>query len=114
MPIQQGQVATHPKSGRPIYPRNEAVRRERAPNDLVFRVDMKMNKPEIKNYLSSIYGLEVERVNTQIVLGKTKRNRRTNHRNKRADYKLAYVTLPEGQHFEFPSKELLFELETDE
>eukprot|EP00045_Choanoeca_perplexa_P000810 m.16215 g.16215 ORF g.16215 m.16215 type:complete len:162 (+) comp10560_c0_seq4:133-618(+) len=88
-------------------------RRERAPNDIVFRVDMKMNKPEIKDYLESIYGIDVRGVRTQIVLGKTKLNRRKNIKNKRSDYKLAYVTLPEDQHFPFPDREVLFDEEVE-
>jgi ribosomal protein L23 len=30
---------------------------------------LRMNKPEIKDYLESIYGIDVEGVRTQIVLG---------------------------------------------
>eukprot|EP00055_Hartaetosiga_balthica_P015865 m.97007 g.97007 ORF g.97007 m.97007 type:complete len:114 (-) comp8979_c2_seq1:353-694(-) len=66
----------------------------------LFRVNLKMNKFEIKDYLQSIYGVPVESVNTKIVLGKTKVDRRSAKKKKRPDYKLAYVTLFED--FEFP------------
>eukprot|EP00730_Choanoeca_flexa_P011800 TRINITY_DN2812_c0_g1_i1.p1 TRINITY_DN2812_c0_g1~~TRINITY_DN2812_c0_g1_i1.p1 ORF type:complete len:163 (+),score=15.79 TRINITY_DN2812_c0_g1_i1:118-606(+) len=88
-------------------------RTERQPNDVVFRVDMKMNKPEIKDYLQAIYGIEVKDVRTQIVLGQRKLNRRKNIVNKRSDYKLAYVSLPENQYFPFPDREVLFEETSD-
>ena len=40
-----------------------------ADNVVVFHVDMKFSKFEIKNYLEQIYGLKVARVNTMIALG---------------------------------------------
>ena len=40
-----------------------------AENVVMFHVDMKFSKFEIKNYLEQIYGLKVAKVNTMIKLG---------------------------------------------
>ena len=39
---------------------------------LTFKTDPKMTKPEIKQYLEKIYGLNVERLNTLVRMGKIK------------------------------------------
>ena len=39
---------------------------------LAFQTDPAMSKPEIKQYLEKIYGLEIETVNTLIRMGKIK------------------------------------------
>eukprot|EP01147_Barroeca_monosierra_P005181 gene5181-7025_t len=70
------------------------------PNVAMFRVATNVNKFEIKSYLQSIYNVDVEKVHTKIVLGKTKVDRRTRKKTKRKDYKLAYVHLM--QPFQFP------------
>ena len=60
----------------------------------VFEVDVKANKVEIKNALEQIFkGIKIESVNTLRVLGKIKRQGRTQGR--RPEVKKAYVTLTE-------------------
>lgn len=67
--------------------------RERDPNRLqyVFKVPPKMTKPEIKEYLQKIYGMDVKKVNTTNYEGKWKR--RNNILHKRPAYKKAIVSL---------------------
>lgn len=62
-----------------------------APNNFVFRVDPKMTKPEIKQYLERIYGVNVQRVATVNYEGKVRRSGQ--HRFKLNDYKKVYVRL---------------------
>lgn len=60
----------------------------------VFKVDMKATKEQIKRAVETMFGdtsVEVLRVNTLVVKGKTKRFGRIT--GKRNDYKKAYVTL---------------------
>ena len=56
-----------------------------------------MNKLEIREYLTKIYDLPVESVNTAIFLGKRKRilTQRKMEVYKRSDHKTAYVTFKE-------------------
>ena len=67
-----------------------------------FVVDPKSTKDEIKKAIEDFYGVEVESVNTMIVRGKAKRNRRTGqisgYTNK---YKKAIITLKEGFNIDF-------------
>ncbi|RMX41918.1 hypothetical protein pdam_00006635 [Pocillopora damicornis] len=77
--------------------------RELPENTVQFHVPMDMSKLDIKNYLTSIYKLDVARVNTRIQHGKTKAlliNRKITKR-KYPDYKVAYVVLASGT-FKFP------------
>ena len=61
----------------------------------VFEVDIKANKVEIKNALEEIFkDIKVKSVNTLRVLGKMKRQGRTQGR--RPEVKKAYVTLTEN------------------
>ena len=41
-------------------------------NTLAFKTDTKMTKPEIKQYIEKLYGLEVTKVNTLIRMGRIK------------------------------------------
>ena len=41
------------------------------PNDVVFKVDPKFTKHDIKEYLTKIYGLNVQKVNTMNYEGKS-------------------------------------------
>jgi len=67
-----------------------------------FVVDHKASKDEIKSAVETFYSVEVESVNTMIVRGKAKRNRRTGqisgYTNK---YKKAIITLKEGHSIDF-------------
>jgi len=63
-----------------------------------FRVPLKYNKPQIKNYLEQIYGVKILNVRTMILLKKPRRIGSTSVRRK--DIKKAYVRVEGG--FEFP------------
>lgn len=69
-------------------------------NDVyVFQVGISSNKLEIKDAVQRFFGVEVDRVRTLVVRGKTKRFGR--HQGRRSDWKKAYVTLREGQSINF-------------
>lgn len=61
----------------------------------IFWVDKRANKIEIKRAVEKIYNVKVERVNSSMVKGKTKRVR-WNQPGKTASWKKAVVTLKEG------------------
>jgi large subunit ribosomal protein L23 len=62
---------------------------------VVFKVDRRATKTEIKAAIERIFNVEVEAVRTVSYLGKKKRtNRSVGHR---AAFKKAYITLREGQ-----------------
>jgi len=61
----------------------------------VFKVDVNATKLEIKKAVETLFGVQVESVNTLNQKGKTKRFGRTVGR--RSDSKKAYVTLKAGQ-----------------
>lgn len=67
-----------------------------------FQVDRGANKIDIKRAIERKFGVEVERVHTINVKGKTKRmnTRRGLTRGKRSDWKKAIVTLREGHTIE--------------
>ncbi len=66
---------------------------------VMFRVDRRANKQEIKEAVESLFNVHVERVNTLNFEGKTRRlGKRTG---KRQDWKKAIVTLKEGESIEF-------------
>jgi len=60
-----------------------------------FEVAVDATKPQIKQAIERFYGVEVDRVRTAVVRGKTKRFGR--HFGKRRNWKKAFVTLAEGQ-----------------
>ena len=67
-----------------------------APARATFRVRPEMTKHEVKEYLAKIYGVEVDKVATQNVLGKRTRlvgARAVGHR-KELDWKRAIVSFP--------------------
>lgn len=64
-------------------------------NKIIFRVRMEATKPEIKKAVESLFKVDVTKVNTILVKGKTKRFRGMLGR--RSDYKKAIVTLKDGQ-----------------
>lgn len=65
-------------------------------NVYTFRVHPDATKPEIKDAVREIFGVEPIRVNTLNRKGKRKRNRRTFTYGRRPDTKRALVTLAEG------------------
>lgn len=68
-------------------------------NQLVFEVDSRANKSEIKKAVEKIFKVTVLAVRTQNRLGKRKRLGRFTGR--RRNWKKAFVTLREGDRVEF-------------
>jgi len=64
-------------------------------NKVIFRVSMDATKPAIKEAVERLFKVDVTKVNTIVVKGKTKRFR--GHLGRRSDYKKAVVTLKDGQ-----------------
>ena len=61
------------------------------------KVDTKASKPEIRDAVEAIWGVEVLKVNTLNRNGKRKRTRGTNRVGKRPNTKRAIVTLASGE-----------------
>ena len=66
---------------------------------IVFKVDISANKREIKKAVEMMFKVEVIKVTTSIVKGKTKRNRFGIY--KRSDYKKAFVSLSKDSEIQF-------------
>lgn len=64
-------------------------------NKVIFRVPLTATKPDIKEAVETLFKVDVTKVNTILVKGKTKRFRGMLGR--RSDYKKAIVTLADGQ-----------------
>ena len=64
-------------------------------NKIIFKVPLTATKPEIKEAVESLFKVDVTKVNTILVKGKTKRFRGVLGR--RSDFKKAVVTLKDGQ-----------------
>ena len=65
-----------------------------------FEVHPSASKPEIKDAVESIFGVDVIKVNTLNRKGKRMRNRRNNTWGRRPDRKRALVTLADGDSIE--------------
>ncbi|MPC23148.1 putative 39S ribosomal protein L23, mitochondrial [Portunus trituberculatus] len=72
-------------------------------NVVQFHVSMKMTKNDIKNYLEKIYNVPVEHIVTHVRMGNLSRTAMGGYVVKDDDYKVAYITLPKGEKFEFPN-----------
>ena len=71
-------------------------------NQCVFAVDLKANKQEITEAISTLFNVKVASVNTLVMPGKDKRfGRHVGHVGK---WKKAVVTLAEGQEIDFFDK----------
>jgi large subunit ribosomal protein L23 len=68
-------------------------------NQVVFRVDPRANKVEIRRAVEAVFSVKVTAVRTARHLGKVKRVGRNVGR--RPGWKKAYVTLAEGHHIDF-------------
>ena len=68
-------------------------------NTVVFQVDPRANKLQIKQALEALFQVKVLRINTLNVQGKKKRIR--GREGKKPDWKKAYVTLREGDSITF-------------
>ena len=66
---------------------------------IVFKVDLAANKREIKQAVEKLFKVEVLKVTTSIVKGKTKRNRFGVY--KKSNYKKAFVSISEESEIQF-------------
>ena len=71
-------------------------------NQVVYRVAIGANKPEIKAAIEGLFGVKVRHVNTLVQKGKTKRFK--GRPGQRSDVKKAYVLLAEGQSIDFSAR----------
>ena len=88
---------------RPILLTEKAARLREDENKVVFEVDQKANKIQIKSAVESIFGVTVTDVNTSIVRGKWRRMGRGYGKN--PNWKKAVVTLKEGDDIQFFDEE---------
>ena len=68
-------------------------------NQVVFRVDARANKVEIRHAIEQLFKVKVDKIRTARVLGKVRRVGR--HAGRRSTWKKAYVTLAEGNRIDF-------------
>tara|TARA_B100000965_G_scaffold388173_1_gene392433 strand:+ start:107 stop:403 length:297 start_codon:yes stop_codon:yes gene_type:complete len=66
---------------------------------VVFKVDLCANKREIKQAVEKLFNVEVLKVTTSVVKGKTKRNRFGVY--KKSNYKKAFVSISEDSEIQF-------------
>ena len=66
---------------------------------IVFKVDLAANKREIKQAVEKLFKVDVLKVTTSIVKGKTKRNRFGVY--KKSNYKKAFVSISEESEIQF-------------
>ncbi|CAN7938538.1 unnamed protein product, partial [Ixodes hexagonus] len=71
-------------------------------NTVKFIIPLQMTKYDVKNYLEKIYKVPVAQVKTAVMLGNIKRAEGKQYLIKEDDYRVAFVTLPKGEKFEFP------------
>ena len=66
---------------------------------VVFKVDLSANKREIKKAVEELFKVEVIKVRTAVVKGKTKRNRFGVY--KKSNYKKAFVSISKDSEIQF-------------
>ena len=66
---------------------------------IVFKVDLSANKREIKKAVEELFKVEVLKVTTSVVKGKTKRNRFGIY--KKSNYKKAFVSISDDSEIQF-------------
>jgi large subunit ribosomal protein L23 len=77
----------------------KGMRRNEEENTVVFRVDPRANKLQIKHAVETLFEVKVLRVNTLNIEGKTRRVRL--REGQKSDWKKAYVTLRAGDTITF-------------
>ena len=77
----------------------KGIRYNEQQNTMVFQVDTRANKLQIKQAIEALFQVRVLHVNTLNMQGKKKRIRA--REGKRPDWKKAYVTLREGDSITF-------------
>ncbi len=85
---------------RPLVSEKSSAVLER--NQVVFRVDRRATKPQIRAAVERLFRVQVTAVNTLVVKGKVKRLRGI--RGRRSDQKKAFVTLASGQSIDLGSE----------
>ena len=66
---------------------------------VVFKVDLSANKREIKKAVEELFKVEILKVTTSVVKGKTKRNRFGIY--KKSNYKKAFVSISDDSEIQF-------------
>jgi large subunit ribosomal protein L23 len=84
---------------RPIALTEKAALLKEEENQVIFEVELKANKIQIRDAVEKLFGVKVQSVNTLIQRGKVKRLGR--HYYKRPNWKKAIVTLAEGNDIQF-------------
>lgn len=84
---------------RPIALTEKAALLKETENQVIFEVEIKANKIQIRDAVEKLFDVKVESVNTLIQRGKVKRLGR--HYYKRPNWKKAIVTLKEGSDIQF-------------
>ena len=80
----------------PVVTERSAILKEKF-NQYVFKVDPRSSKHEIKEAVTKVFNVEVEKVHTAIFSGKLRRLALGRPQGKRPDWKKAIVTLKKGQ-----------------
>jgi large subunit ribosomal protein L23 len=84
---------------RPIALTEKAATLKADANQVIFEVDVKANKIQIKDAVEKLFDVKVASVNTLVQRGKVKRVGR--HEHKRPNWKKAIVTLSAGSDIQF-------------
>jgi large subunit ribosomal protein L23 len=80
---------------RPLVTEKSTILRDAGQNVIVFEVDPKANKVEVKDAVEKLFKVKVDDVRLFNVRGKVKRMGR--YAGKRRDWRKAYVRLKEGE-----------------
>ncbi|XP_070384140.1 large ribosomal subunit protein uL23m isoform X2 [Dermacentor albipictus] len=72
------------------------------PNEVKFIIPVQMTKYDVKNYLEKIYKVPVADVRTLIMQGKIRKAEGKQYLVKEDDFRVAFVTLPQGETFTYP------------
>jgi len=84
---------------RPIALTEKAAQLKEDANQVIFEVELKANKIQIRDAVEKLFDVKVESVNTLVQRGKVKRLGRKYM--KRPNWKKAIVTLKEGSDIQF-------------
>ena len=80
---------------RPLVTEKSTILRDAGQNVIVFEVDPRANKMEVKNAVEKLFKVKVDEVRVFNVRGKVKRMGR--YAGKRRDWRKAYVRLKQGE-----------------
>lgn len=96
---------------RPIFTEKSTAQGESL-NKVAFKISSKATKHQVRQAVEQLFGVKVDKVNTQVIPGKPKRAGRQTYR--RGGYKKAVVTLAEGNTIDFFALEGDFDGSEDE